>query len=380
MKTLVYTDYKYRRVGDRVLSERAFSIFVANVAARMAGDVVVVGRLSPDGPGGHYEIGESVEFVPLPWYRSLVSPAAVGALLRSVFIGWRAVGAVDRVWLLGPHPLILVWGLFAIVRRRRLVLGVRQDFPTYIASRRPGRRLLAIAAGLLERAFRVLGRFCPVIVVGPELARNYSHSRELLEISVSLIGRTQIIDEQVALAKSYAGERTILSVGRLDAEKNPLLLAEVLARLLERRGEWRLEVCGEGPLAGELEADLRERGLSERSELVGYVPFDGGLVDRYRGAHVLLHSSWTEGLPQVLLEAFAAGLPVVASDVGGIAEALGDAVVLVPPGEPGRAADAIAAIVADDELRRALVVAGLDYIRQHTLEIETERVARFIEA
>jgi glycosyltransferase involved in cell wall biosynthesis len=379
LRTLVYTDYTYQRIDGRIFSERAFSLFLAAVAGELDGDVVLLGRVRPDAEDAHYGIGDGVEFMPLPWYRSLVAPAAIPAILRSLGTGWRAVGMADRVWLLGPHPLIAILALFAIVRRRRLVLGVRQDFPTYIAARRPRSRVLRFVANLLERSFRALGRRCPVVVVGPELARNYRRSRELLEIPVSLIRADQIVSEREALARDYSGTRTILSVGRLDTEKNPLLLADVLARLLAQGGEWRLEVCGEGPLAGDLEAELRRLGIERHAELAGYVPFDGGLVERYRGAHVLLHSSLTEGLPQVLLEAFAAGLPVVASDVGGIAEAVGPAVSLIPAGDPAAAAAAVEAVATDSQRRAALIGAGLEYIGEHTIEIETARVARFLE-
>lgn len=378
MKTLVYTDYAYHRPEAAVLSERAFSLFLAEVASRLDGPVAIAGRLSPDPQGGRYGIGEQVEFIELPWYRSLFSAAAVPALARSLAITWRAVGAVDRVWLLGPHPLILVLALFALIRGRALVLGVRQDFPSYMAARRPHSRVARIVAAALEHSFRLLGRRCPVIVVGPELARKYSRSKRLLEIGVSLVAADQIVDAAAAKARDYAGTKTILSVGRIDTEKNPLLLAEVLGLLRESGGDWRLEVCGEGPLEDELEADLRRRGLAGAAELAGYVPFDGGLADRYRSAHVLLHSSWTEGLPQVLLEACAAGLPIVASDVGGIGEALGDAVALVPAGDAEAAAAAIGRIGADAGARDALIDRGLEYIRGHTLEIEAGRVADFL--
>lgn len=379
MRTLVYTDYVYARVGSRVYSERAFSLFLARVASELEGSTVVVGRLRAAGGGAHYEIGDGVEFVALPWYESLFSLAAVPALARSIAIAWRATGSVDRVWLLGPHPLILALAAFAVLRSKRVFLGVRQDFPAYVASRRPSSRFARLAATLLERAFRLMARRFPAIVVGPELARNYGHASELLEIPVSLVTADQIVDEATAAAKDYSGELTILSVGRVDTEKNPLLLADVLGRLQEREARWRLVVCGEGPLESALGSELARRGLADRSELAGYVPFDGGLIDRYRSAHVLLHSSWTEGLPQVLLEAFAAGLPVVASDVGGIAEALGEAVELVPAGDPEAAADAVKRISTDAEARAALVGAGLRYIRAHTLEAESARVARFLE-
>ena len=289
------------------------------------------------------------------------------------------MGEADRVWLLGPHPLIAILALFARLRGRTLILGVRQDFPAYVRSRHPRNRLLHAVASLLERSFRRLARRAPVVVVGPELAAHYAHADRLLEIAVSLVSSSQIVAADAAAARSYDGAKTILSVGRLDNEKNPRLLIETLARLDEGGGEWRLEICGEGPLRAELEREAAAAGLGERVELAGYVPIDAGLLDRYRRAHVLLHSSLTEGLPQILLEAFAAGLPVVVSDVGGIRAAVGDRVLLVAPGDPAAAAAAIAELGSDAALRERLVAAGLEYVGEHTLEAESARVARFIE-
>ena len=62
------------------------------------------------------------------------------------------------------------------------------------------------------------------------------------------------------------------------------------------------------------------------------MPVDDGLMDVYRTADVFLHVSWTEGLPQVLFEAWAAGVPVVATAVGGVPAAAGDAAVLIAAG------------------------------------------------
>jgi glycosyltransferase involved in cell wall biosynthesis len=108
------------------------------------------------------------------------------------------------------------------------------------------------------------------------------------------------------------------------------------------------------------------------------VPLDGGLVDLYRDSHALLHVSWTEGLPQVLFEAFAAGLPVVATDVGGIREAVGEAVALVPPGDPAAAAAALRRVADDDAYRVGLIERGLELARSHTIDSETGRVAAFL--
>ena len=90
--------------------------------------------------------------------------------------------------------------------------------------------------------------------------------------------------------------------------------------------------------------------------------------------------SWTEGVPQVLFEAFAAGLPVVATSVGGVTVAAGDAALLVPPGQADPPARELARIGSDPELRRRLVEAGAARVREHTTEAETRRVAEFLSA
>jgi glycosyltransferase involved in cell wall biosynthesis len=131
-------------------------------------------------------------------------------------------------------------------------------------------------------------------------------------------------------------------------------------------------------MEGELRSRLRELGVEDRAELLGYLPIHGGLMDRYRSVNAFLHVSWTEGMPQVLLEAFAAGTPVVATAVGGVPEAAGDAALLIPPGDPDAAAAALARIAAEPELRRQLVLKGIERVRGRTLEAESARVAHFL--
>ncbi len=237
------------------------------------------------------------------------------------------------------------------------MLGVRQEFMEYIGNRHPGRPVWKLAALALEGSFRILARFCDTVVVGPELARHYRHARRLLEINVSLVGEAEVVDPS-ADERTYDGELRVLSVGRLETEKNPLMLAEVLALLASDGRDWRLRICGEGHLEGELEAKLAELGVGERAELLGYVPFGEQLDRVYRSSQVLLHVSWTEGLPQILLEGFAAATPVVATDVGGVRDAVGDAALLIPAGDAEAAADAVRNVVDDPELRERLRAAG----------------------
>lgn len=379
MRLAVYTDYTYRRLDGEVYAERAFALFLDALAGRVD-QLTLVGRLDPEPGAGRYRLTDAVTFVDLPFYETITRPlSAVREIGRSLRRFWRVLDDVDAVWLLGPHPVALLFAAQAALRGRAIVLGVRQDMSAYVRSRHPHRRWLWAAGGLLEGAWRLIARRVPVVVVGPELGRQYARSPRLLPVAISLIREPEIAGGP-SREDWDAETLDVLSVGRLETEKNPLLLADVLVRLLERDPRWRLTVCGEGPLQDALAQRLEELGVAERARLLGYVPLDGGLFEAYRESHALLHVSWTEGLPQILFEAFAAGLPVVATDVGGIRAAVGEATELIPAGEAEAAASALERLRDDAVLRARLVDAGTAQAREHTLEAETGRVAEFVAA
>jgi glycosyltransferase involved in cell wall biosynthesis len=376
VRLAVYLDYVHWRAGGRVYAPRAFALFVAGLRPWFD-RLVIAGRVDPEPGTSHYPVPDDVEFAALPHYTSAASPPGVARVLRRALREWDGVlRGVDAVWVLGPQGLALPFALLALARRKRLVLGVRQDLPGYARSRHPGRKLVHVAADVLDAAFRALGRLVPVVVVGPALAARYRGGAPVLPLTVSLIPQREL--EAPPPERHWDGELTAVSVGRLEEEKNPLLLADVLARLREADPRWRLVVCGEGPLEGALRDRLAALGIAEAADLRGYLPLDGGLRDAYREAHAFLHVSRTEGLPQVLFEAFAARLPVVATDVGSVAEAGGDAVLLVPPEDPEAPARRLRELADDARLREALVAAGLERVRAHTLEAELERTARFL--
>jgi len=131
-------------------------------------------------------------------------------------------------------------------------------------------------------------------------------------------------------------------------------------------------------LGGALAERLAALGVADRARLLGYVPYDDGLRELYRCSHALVHVSHTEGVPQVLFEAFAAGLPVVGTAVGGMPAAAGDGALLVAPGDAGALAGALARL-EDPRLRARLVAAGSLSARLHTAEREGSRLIALLE-
>jgi glycosyltransferase involved in cell wall biosynthesis len=380
VRLAVYCDYAYRRGDGRLWAELPVVRFLAQLAEHLD-SVTLVGRLDPrPGPWRH-EVPQCVDFTPLPFYPTLSRPTETArVLVESLRRFWHVLDSVDAVWLLGPHPLAPPFAALAGLRGRRVALGVRQDFPAYVRNRRPGSRGLHVAAVLLEVSHLLLARRCPTVVVGNDLARRYRRARRLLPIAISLVTERDIAGPDVVAARAQKDELRLLSVGRLDAEKHPLLLADVLTTLLSRDTRWRLIVAGDGPLGAALAGRLRQLGIAHRAELRGYVTADENLEELYRTSHALLHCSWTEGIPQVLFEAFAARLPVVATAVGGVPEAVGDAALLVAPGDAEAAARALERIAAQPELRDRLIDAGVVRAREHSLEAGARRVAQFLAA
>jgi glycosyltransferase involved in cell wall biosynthesis len=395
VRVAVYTDAVYGKTTEGYTAEETFVVFASHLRDHFEG-LVLVGRTIDDnadrqaGDGSLFEnanrsdrshlLRSDVEVAPLPHYHTLSSPVRVlGSTLASFRRYWRVLDQVDAAWLLGPHPYAVAFALMTLLRRRRLVLGVRQDFPAHQRSRHPGRPLIHALALGLELIWRLLAWRRPVVAVGPDLARRYRHARPALASAVSLITADDVVDADTATAKPYDGVIDLLWVGRLDPEKNPLLLVEVLSLLDDDGIDWRLTVCGDGSLAPELANRVTDAGWSDRVTFSGFTPLDE-LHHHYRTAHVLVHLSWTEGVPQVLFEAFAAGLPVVATDVGGVRAATAGAAVLVEPGDARAVATAVERIATDVSLRDQLIIDGLEIAATHTGSHQRAAIAELFAA
>jgi glycosyltransferase involved in cell wall biosynthesis len=377
MKLAVYLELPYRRDEHGYSADRAFVRFLLALRPHVDA-LVLIGRVDPQPGRAAYAIPDDVEVAPLPHYPSLRDlPALVRALPATFPALWRAVGRADAVWVIGPHPMSIPVALAALARRKRVALGVRQHFPEYVRHRLPSPRWrpAVAAARVLEGAFRLLARRVPTVAVGRELAAAYAAAGgRVLELTVSLVSEADVAEgsERPPLAGRPV---ELLSVGRLDPEKAPELLLEMLARLGD---SYRLTVVGTGPLEERLRADAV--GFGDRVRVLGYVPHGPELFFLYRSSDLFVHTARTEGLPQVLVEAQAFGLPLVATDVGGVRGAVedGEAGLVVPPGDAAALARAVDRLAGDGELRERLRARGLERARGLTLERQAALVAAFV--
>jgi glycosyltransferase involved in cell wall biosynthesis len=175
-----------------------------------------------------------------------------------------------------------------------------------------------------------------------------------------------------------SGPVRVLSVGRLVPDKNLALLIEAFASCGFEAGEAELELCGTGPLEGELRA-LAER-LSAPVRFRGYAaPVE--LPELYAGADVLALVSTYEPFGVTAREAAAAALPLICTQRAGAAGDVavdGENALLVDPSDGAAIADALRALVRDAPLRARLSAGSRAVTERHPLEADVEAFERAV--
>ena len=158
--------------------------------------------------------------------------------------------------------------------------------------------------------------------------------------------------EEWRRAHGFSGEDgLIVSVARLEPQKNPLGLVEAFARALPTDARWHLLLAGDGSLRPAAGDRARALGVADRVHFLGV---RADVVELLAASDVFALASDWEGSPISLVEAMAAGLPVAATAAGGVPELVDHGVtgLLAAPGDTQALADALAALARDPQRRR----------------------------
>lgn len=163
--------------------------------------------------------------------------------------------------------------------------------------------------------------------------------------------------------RRHDGPTRLLFVGRVVRQKGLSYLLDALAALKSQgMTDWRLRIVGDGPTRLRLEAQAAQCGIADWVEFPGWLPFEQ-IPEEMRSADVFVLPSIVEGMPLVLLQAMASGLPVVATSVSG-------SVDLVQPGENGLLVPAKTATALQEALATLLASRPLrERMGEHSREI-----------
>jgi glycosyltransferase involved in cell wall biosynthesis len=145
----------------------------------------------------------------------------------------------------------------------------------------------------------------------------------------------------------------VVAIGRLTPEKGADLCVRALAAAVAQGADLRLVVLGRGPQRARLQRLARRLGVADRLTLAGWVP-EGAKWRLLDGAHAYLHLARFEAYGISIAEALVAGLPAVVADVGGTADVVGGAGLMVPAGDAAAAGTALARLAAEPALAAGL--------------------------
>jgi len=246
--------------------------------------------------------------------------------------------------------------------------GVCRVYPTVHNNREfdYGFRVSSLKMRLRRSAYRQMVRRCAaVIAVSAQVKASLASELGLTDSGVADVAvvpnavpiapPVSPAERQRIRAKWGLGDQEVLiaAAGRLTPQKNFEALVAALAEVGRSAPSWQCVVAGDGELRTALEQQIAGLDLGARIRLAGLVP---DLPELMAAADLFCMTSRFEGLPLVLLEALAAGLPVVAFGIDGVADVVadGEQALLVAPGDIHALSSALSTVLADAALRRRL--------------------------
>jgi len=330
-------------VFDRVargLERRGHS--VCRVLAESEGDAEL-DKSSVAGDAG------KVEYLPLftpPTWKGFLRPSFLARFVTSLVRLYRLLGRVQpevvNYHYLSPNALhfLILKSIFGY----RLVLSCH------------GSDVLS-TAGLREKLYPILGTYADETTVvsdsiGRGLQRRFSDTYQPTTIHNG-IDLEFWKDGSMPRHESEAnGSFRLVTVGSLKRVKGHDVLIRAFEQIADRYPSAELRIIGDGPLRDEYEALIRDLDLAERVTITGWCSAEE-VRSQLQSASVFVFPSRHEGFGLALLEAMAAGLSVIASDVGGVPEVVGtEYELLVPPESPEELGDAVCELLEDSSMRR----------------------------
>jgi len=229
------------------------------------------------------------------------------------------------------------------------------------------RRLLRYLTGREDTWFIAVSE-----AVRQQMAEYYGLPLERIVTIRNGVDLSEFGGENAPSVNRSEGPLVIGVAGRLEAMKGFEHLIAAAGALREQGIAFELRIAGSGSQQFDLEREARSLGIGEHVRFVGQIR---DMPAFYRSVDVfVLPSVSTEGLPLVVLEAMAMGLPVVATCLAGVPEVIEDGLngLLVPPGDPGALAKALSWLAVDGERRKRMAKAGQAHVRD---KFPVERVA-----
>ncbi|MGQ0732033.1 MAG: glycosyltransferase family 4 protein [Acidobacteriota bacterium] len=356
-------------------AEGSFARYVDSLAPYFDEVVLSVPVFDSPQASGSRVRAANVRLAPLPYFPG---PRQFYPALPTIHPRLRAfVADCDVIHLRVPTPA----GVFVYRLARRmgkatfvLVVGDYRALRPHLPYRGLKRALFAAYVAFEERALAWMTKSALTFANGAALAAKHArggtrvHETRTTTLSLDDIGTRQDTCQSAPIR--------LLTVSRIDPRKGLRVLPAVIAALAASGTDATIDLVG--PTIGQIGDEERTAilqqaqrlGVAERVALRGAIPLDALLRTYHDYDLFVLPTGPGEGIPRVLLEAMAAGLPVITTDVAGIGSLVRDQDngLLVDASSPDDLARAVRLLIETPSLRRQLIQRGYETARAHTLE------------
>jgi L-malate glycosyltransferase len=290
------------------------------------------------------------------WVANLRGLRAIFRLIPYLRSLWRALGRADLAHLMANSGWS--WHLFAVPA---IWLGYLRGTPV-IVNYRGGYagEFLATSAGAVRFTMRRAAR---LIVPSGYLRQEFARHG----ISADIV--PNIVDTQrFGPGGGQDAKRPVILVARnLELIYDNACALEAFSIVSKEFPDARLVVAGSGPEEGRLKEQSVRLGIADKVDFVGRVD-TADMPPLYHSATLALNPSRVDNMPNSVLEALAAGVPVVSSRVGGVPHIVEHerTALLIPPGDPTASAAAMLRLLKDGDLRQRLREAGVEESKRYT--------------
>jgi len=299
----------------------------------------------------------------------LTSGESYEAEIKSLGVEVEYIGA-------NQNRLLRLWKIIRNLRKRPADIIQSSHFYTNIYAALAGKALKIPSIGAIRSnlkselaTHKSLGKFQlslpSFLIVNSDLARRTAIERGISTKKIEFVRNAVEIESDESESKPKQNI-TMLFVGRLGKEKRPDRFVRLAASLVEKypAHPLRFQIAGDGALRKEIEEQAQsDTLLKDKMEFLGEC---AEMHEIYRRADILILTSDYEGTPNVVLEAMAHGLPVIATNVGGTSEILNEKCgILVEPDDETGLVQAAVKLIENAELRKILGTEGFQYIKNN---------------
>jgi len=330
-----------------------------------------------------FNVSKKINIIELPYWKGIED-----FFLQFPNFFWRILKIVDQnikkndvIWIRLPSITGIIFFIFSKIHRKPIVLYVAGDIEKAWDSLKYGgvKKIIAKAIiFLLDKSIAFMSRFALVLITGQELYQKYN-----IDKKKGLLFIDSLIQEKNLFFRIDTCNNRVINllwVGKIVPKKGIFYLLTAVKELLDAGNEVNLILVGYGPYKEKLKKKIRELNIQKNVEFLGYIRFGKNLFQIYRNADIFILPSLSEGMPRVILEAWASSIPVIATEIGGIPSLIQNNQngLLIKPGSVKELCMAVERIKQNKALRQKLIKNGLKSVQNYTTKKQVQNALDFI--